>query len=572
MRYSRLVSKTARETPKSVRAPSHALLLRGGFIRPLSQGLYSYLPLGMRVVSRLRRLIREEMVALGGQEVLLPLTNPRQLWIESGRDAMYGEDMIRFQDRSGKKLVLAPTHEEAMVELVKSVVTSYRELPVFLFQFQSKFRNEERTRGGLMRTKEFVMKDGYSFHRSFTELNNFFPQVFEAYTRIFRACRVPAVPAEASVGLMMGDRSYEFLMPTEFGDDLVIRCAGCGYTANADVAVGDLDSPEEEPAEVKRVNTGQAHTMEQLSIQLGVSRSRLAKTMVYSHDDELILAVVRGDQEVSPEKLRSLVKRTPLTLADRDELKFHGILADYVSPMGLPKDVMNLDLRVRVIVDDVVGRTPNLTITANEEGVCLTNVNHGRDFSGEIVGDISRVLPGARCRHCGGELVKERVLELGHIFRLGDYYSRRLKLSFTDATGRRFHPLMGSYGIGLGRLVAAVAEANHDKRGIIWPPVLAPYRYFLMAIGRSAKLAKIAEGIHEELGDDVLFDDRRVSISAKFKDADLIGVPYRLIVNHRTADRGEVELIARGRRSPRRVPIKGIAAALEDLAAELDDA
>ena len=312
--------------------------------------------------------------------------------------------------------------------------------------------------------------------------------------------------------------------------------------------------------------------MDQLSGELGVPRSRLAKTMVYSHNDELILAVVRGDQEVSPEKLRALAKRSSLTLAQRDELQFHGILADYVSPIGLPKDVMDLDLNVRVIVDDVVARTPNLTIAANEEGIYFTNVNHGRDFSGEIVGDISRVLPGARCHHCGGELHKERVLELGHIFRLGDYYSRRLKLSFTDAAGRRFHPPMGSYGMGLGRLIAAIAEANHDKRGINWPPALAPYRYFLMAIGRSAKLAKIAEDIHEELGDDVLFDDRRISISAKFKDADLIGVPYRLILSHRTVERGEVELLARGMRTPRRLPISGITAALEDLAEELDEA
>jgi len=372
--------------------------------------------------------------------------------------------------------------------------------------------------------------------------------------------------------MMMGDRSYEFLMPTEFGDDLVIRCAECGYTANADVAVGDLESPDEEPGEVSRAVTGRAHTMDQLSGELGIPRSRLAKTMVYSHGDELIFAVVRGDQEVSPEKLRVLVKRAPLVLADRSELQFHGILADHVSPIGLPKDVMDMDLCVHVIVDDVVARTPNLTIAANEEGVCLTNVNHGRDFSGEIVGDISRVLPGARCHHCGGELVEERVLELGHIFRLGDYYTRRLKLSFTDATGRRFHPMMGSYGLGLGRLMAAVAEANHDKRGINWPPPLAPYRYFLMAIGRSVKLAKIAEGIHEALGDELLFDDRRVSISAKFKDADLIGVPYRIILSHRTVDRGEVELLARGMRSPRRLPIDGLAAALDNLAEELDGA
>jgi len=505
------------------------------------------------------------MEALGGQEVILPVINPVQVWQASGRDVIYGRDMIRFTDSTGKVLVLAPTHEEAMVELVKSVVTSYRELPLFMYQFQTKFRNEPRTRGGLMRTKEFVMKDGYSFHRSFTELNNFFPKVFDAYRRIFERCRVPAVPAEASVGKMLGDRSYEFLMPSEFGDDTVIRCSDCGYTANSDVAVGDLDSPSEEPCRLKSVPTGEAHTMDQVARELGLPPSRLAKTMVYSRDDELVLAVVRADQQVSVDKLRTLLNQSGLDLADRDDLALHGILADFVSPIGLPEDVIRMDLQLRIVVDEVVARTPNLTIAANEPGYFMTNVNHGRDFDGELVGDISRVLPGARCHHCGGELRNEKVLELGHIFRLGDYYTKRMNLAFTDSTGRRFNPVMGSYGLGLGRLMAAVAEANIDKRGIDWPPELAPYRYFLMAIGRSAKLARVADAIHEELDDQVLFDDRRESISAKFKDADLIGVPYRLIVSHRSLERGQVELISRGQRAPRRLPIDGIARALREI-------
>lgn len=572
MKFSRLVSRTERETPKAVRVPSHALLLRGGFIRPLSQGLYSYLPMGMRVMRHLEELIRAEMARLGGQEVLLPLVNPRQIWEESGRDALYGSDMIRFQDRLGKQLVLAPTHEEAMVELVKSVFSSYRELPVFLYQFQSKFRNEERTRSGLIRTREFVMKDGYSFHRSFTELNNFFPRMFDAYRRIFDACRVPAVPAEASVGMMMGDRSYEFLMPSEYGNDYVIRCGSCGYTANADVAVGDLESGDEDLAEVRRVDTGTAHTMRQLSRVLGVDLSRLAKTMVFSSDRQLVLAVVRGDQEVSVEKLRGLAGRTPLGLADREEMQFRGILANHVSPIGFPRDLMEMDQEVRIVVDDVVTRTPNLTIAANEAGYHLENVNYGRDFTADVTGDISRVLPGARCHHCGGELEKERVLELGHIFRLGDYYTRRLKLSFTDVAGKRFHPVMGSYGLGIGRLLAAVVEANHDKRGIAWPPFLAPYRYFLMAIGKSTKLTRIAETIHDELGDEVLFDDRRESISAKFKDADLIGIPYRLVLSHRSLERGEVELFARGKQATRRIAVSGIGRALREEAEKLDGA
>jgi prolyl-tRNA synthetase len=565
MRYSRLVSRTVRETPKSIRAPSHALLLRGGFIRPLAQGLYSFLPLGARVLGKLTGLIREEMEALGGQEVVLPLANPESIWEASGRASMYGEDMIHFRDRGGHGLVLAPTHEEAMVDLVKSLVTSYRELPIFLFQFQTKFRNEERPRAGLIRTREFVMKDAYSFHRSFAELNNFFPRVFQAYARIFERCRIPAVPAEAAVGMMMGDRSFEFLMPCEHGDDTVIRCESCGYTANADVAIGDLDRPEEDAGEIARLDTGGAHTMGQVSRTLGIPRSRLAKTIVYSDDGGLVLAVVRGDQEVSPEKLRTIGGGEPLRLAEREELEFHGILPDFVSPIGLPRDVMELDISVRVIVDNVVAETPNLALAANEEGVYLTNVNYGRDFEAEIVEDIARVLPGARCHHCGGELVTERVLELGHIFRLGSHYCERANLALVDAKGARFHPWMGSYGLGLGRLMAAVVEANRDKRGINWPPELAPYRYFLMAIGRSAKLARIAEQIHDDIGDDVLFDDRRESISAKFRDADLIGVPYKIILSHRTAERGEVELISRQHPAPRGVPIEGIRAALRDL-------
>lgn len=455
-----------------------------------------------------------------------------------------------------------------MVELVKSVVDSYRQFPLFLFQFQTKFRNESRIRGGLIRTREFEMKDAYSFHSSFTDLNNFFPKVFAAYERIFQLCQVPAIPAEAAVGFMMGDRSFEFVMPCESGDDLAVRCGGCGYTANQDVAVGVIDRISEPPETVQRVETGANHTMRELSKALSVPKSRLAKTMVYSSGDELVLAVVRGDQEVSVEKLSRSMENGMLHLADREELEYFGLMPDFVSPVGLPPDVMGLDIRLRIVVDEVVADTPNLVIAANEAGAHLTNTNFGRDFESDTVLDIAKVLPGARCRHCGGNLQAERVLEVGNILRLGDYYSRRMNLSFNDRQGRKFFPAMGSYGIRLGRLMAAVVEANHDRRGIVWPTGLAPYRYFLMGIGRSAKVTALADALHDELGDDVLYDDRRESISTKFKDADLIGVPYRVILSPRTAEQGRFEVLARRTGRLRRIPVEGARLALDDLTKE----
>jgi prolyl-tRNA synthetase len=558
MRYTRLVSNTTRDCPRSVRTAGNALLQRAGFIRPLSQGLYSFLPLGTRVLDRLTRLIRREMLKLDGQEVLLPLVNPLELWKRSGRAGLLGEDMVRFRDSSGKRMVLAPTHEEAMVDLVKSVVSSYRQLPVFLFQFQTKFRNENRPRGGLIRTREFVMKDGYSFHRSRTELNNFFPKVFAAYERIFRACRVPVITADAAVGMMLGDRSFEFLMPSDAGDDKVIRCPNCGYAANHEVAVGALEHPAEAPQPADTVETHGAVSMRELAHQLGCGRDRLAKTMVYSTGSDIVLAVVRGDQEVSPEKLAHALCVQSLHLADGDELEFFGLDPRSIGPLDLPLDVLELDLNIHIVVDQVVANTPNLIVASNEPGQHYVNVNFGRDFESEFVSDISRVLPGARCRQCGAELEELNVIELGNIFKLGDYYSRKLRLTLTDSRGRRFHPSIGAYGIGLGRLLGAVAEANHDRRGLSWPHSLAPYQFLLMGIGRSPKVSAVLESLHDDLSQEILYDDRRESISTKFKDADLIGIPYRLIVSPRTLEQGQIELLERGSRSIRRVALSNV--------------
>ena len=565
MRYSRLLSHTTRDHPRSVRTAGNALLQRGSFIRPLSQGLYSFLPLGLRVVHRITDLIRREMLALEGQEVLLPLVNPLDLWQSTGRAIVAGDDLVGFRDASGRDMVLAPTHEEAMVALVKSVVTSYRQLPVFLFQFQTKYRNESRPRGGLLRTREFVMGDGYSFHRSATDLNNFYPRVFAAYERIFAACRIPVVTAEASVGMMLGDRSMEFLMPSDAGDDRVIRCERCGYAANAEVAVGTLNRPVDDPRPLTTVPSHGAVTMGELARVFDCARETLTKTMVYSNGDELVLAVVRGDQEVSGEKLERALATPGLHLADREELAFYGINPLAIGPIDLPLDLLELDVKVRVVVDDVVANTPNLIVASSTAGTHLINVNFGRDFQSELVCDIARVLPGARCSTCGAQLERQKVIELGHIFKLGDYYSRQLRLRLTDSRGRSFYPSIGAYGIGIGRLLAAIAESNHDRRGLDWPHSLAPYGFFLMGIGRSPRVVAALEALHDDFSDEILYDDRRESISTKFRDADLMGIPYRLIVSPRTLEQGQAELLERGSTSVRAVALDNVGTIIAEL-------
>jgi prolyl-tRNA synthetase len=407
------------------------------------------------------------------------------------------------------------------------------------------------------------MKDGYSFHRSFTELNNFLPRVFAAYERIFNQCGVPFVTAEAATGVMMGERSFEFLMPFESGDDTVVTCPGCGYAANSEVAVGHLSTQPEKPEPMGSIDTGEDYTMRRLAVSLGVPLRKLGKTMVYTAGNDIILAVVRGDQSVSAEKLARAVGLPVVFRAQREHAESLGIDPKTIGPVDLPMDLLGLDVSVRVVVDPVVAGSANLVFGSNEPGYHLTNVNFGRDFDSDLVIDISQVLPGAECVRCGTPLIEQRVIELGNIFRIGDYYSRTLRLTLPDSTKRQFHPYLGSYGIGIGRLMAAIAESNNDRRGLAWPVHLAPYHVFLMGIGRSPQVKRILDRLHDDLGDYSLFDDRPVSISAKFRDADLIGVPYRVVVSKRTAETGEAELLERGSTTVRRVHVNDIFAELD---------
>jgi prolyl-tRNA synthetase len=540
MRYSNLFGKTRREDPREIRWPSYSLLYKGGFVRQMGQGLFSILPLGMRVIRNLEAVITEEMDKLGGQEMYASLVTPADIWRKSGRYDWMGGELIRFQDRHGRELVLSPTHEEAFVELVRSSLSSYRDLPILLYQFQIKFRDEEKARFGLVRTKEIYMYDGYSFHRSYNELNNFFPRMFAAFSRIFDRCYINTRTAEAAVGFIGGEKSYEFLMPSKRGAHEIIVCEQCRYCASRDIAVGGKEYLEGEQQEMVKVATPGCTGIDDLAAFLELPHQRLAKTVVYSTPRGLVMAVARGDYEVAEEKLAKFLGCPLLKKAGDEELLEAGLIPGYLSPVGR-------DEQLRVVVDDSVARSANLVLGANEEGYHLLNANFGRDYVSQEVTDISLTRQEKTCLLCGGRLAAIKAIEVGHIFKLGDYYSRSMNLQFQEERGNMAFPHMGCYGIGLGRLMDAVVQANHDEEGIIWPPHISPYKAFLMSIGKSLAVKKEAKLLHEELGDAVLYDDRPESPGVKFKDADLLGFPVRVVVSAKHLSEGRVEL--RERRS-----------------------
>lgn len=567
MRYSRLFTKTLNQVPKSVQSPSYRLLMQGGYLRPLSQGLFSITPLGMRVVRNIKRVIHQEMLALDGQEVSVPLVNPRELWRRSGRDALIEADMVRFRDRNGRELVLAPTHEEAMVDLLEQGLRSYRELPVFLYQFQTKFRDEERTRCGTVRAREFLMKDAYSFHRGFTDLNTFFPRVFHAYRRVFERCQVYTIAAQAGVGYMGGERSYEFLMPSRCGDDYLVQCDHCGYAANEEVAVGVKETSHSPPRPYEIRTMSDSRSLTAATRHLECARAEVLKAMVFRSGPQLVMAVVRGDQEVSEEKLARVLGRPVHGRASADDLHAVGLTGPWLSPLDLPEAAAGA---LVTIIDDAAADSSNLAAGLNAPGEVALNVNFGRDFSTDHVADITTVNEDAPCKHCAsGHLRRIRAMELGNVFRLGDYYTRTMGVRMQDDQGRDFYPHMGSYGIGIGRLMAAIVDANRDDRGIVWPAEIAPFQVFLMSIGKSVAVREMAERLYGRLGHEVMLDDRRESISHKLKDADLLGIPLRVVVSREAVDSGMLELALRDQNSTYRVPEHELVETVTEMVGEL---
>jgi len=551
MKYTQLFGKTLRNVHHGVKSQGFAFLLRGGFVRTHGHGLYSYLPLGNRVVRNLKQIIREEMERLDGQEVNVPLVNPIEMWQKSGRDRLVGSDMVRFKDRTDRNMVLAPSHEEAFVDLVRVGLRSYRDLPAFLYQFQTKYRDEERIRNGLIRTKEFLMKDAYSFHRSASDLNNFFPKVFGAYQRIFQRCGLNVLPAESGVGYMGGQKAYEFMIPCSIGEDIMVECPNCGYRANKSVAMGLKDFHTGTPQEMEAVETPNCTSMEDLAEFMGLEKHQLAKTMIFKTMNGLVMAVVRGDHEVSREKLTRYLGEPVLEKADQREVETLGFVPGYLSPIGV-------NGTIPLVVDGTVAKSTNLVVGANKEGVHLKNANFGRDFESVNVADISMIKPENKCLQCGSPLQEVRALELGNIFKLDDFYSRSMGLYFQEESGKKVYPFMGSYGIGIGRLMGAIAEQLHDKRGLLWASRIATFCFFLMGIGKSDSVRQKVDRIYAQFSTDTLLDDRKESPGVKFQDAELLGIPYRIVLSAKRNSEDTVEFYNRYSRQSRLVHIDDV--------------
>ena len=545
MRRSQLFGRTLREIPSEAEIPSHQLLLQAGMIRRLVVGMYSYLPLAQRALRKIENIIREEMDAIGGQEIDMPLVQPAALWQETGRwEMLVDKELSGFDDRFGRKLVLAMTHEEAVTDLIRNQTNSYRQLPLMLYQIKLKFRDEPRPRAGLIRVREFTMKDAYSFHADEADLEKYYDQMHKVYLNIFHRLGIAVVSVESDPGIIGGIEAHEFMLLANAGEDRVIFCNGCDYRANADVALiqkPQIDNGDPEP--IEEIETPDQKTIEDVANYLGIEKEQTLKAVFYSTDESLIFAAIRGDLEVNETKLKKAVGASHLWFSSDEELQRYGLVAGYASPI----DVKG----VTVVVDDSIASTTNLVAGANKPGYHLKNMNYPRDFKADIVADISLARDGMTCAHCGGTLTEKRGIEVGNIFKLGTKYSDAMNATYLSQKGRPQPLFMGCYGIGIGRLLASIVEANHDEDGIIWPPAVAPYQIHLMYIGKGDEVRRRAESLYADLRDqgyEVLYDDRQESPGVKFKEADLLGMPLRLTISQRTLATDSVEVKRRSER------------------------
>ncbi len=562
MRVSKLFGKTQREIPAEAETVSHQLLLRAGMISQVAAGVYSYLPLAWRVLKKIENIIRDEMDSAGGQELTMPVLQPLELWQESGRDIAFGEGLFTLSDRRGRKLALGPTHEEVITQLVSRNVQSYRDLPQLLYQIQTKFRDEPRPRGGLIRVREFIMKDLYSFDTDDDGLDLSYGKMLQAYQNIYTRCGLPTMLVEADSGAIGGKDSHEFMVITETGEDEIIYCDNCKYTANADKAQSIISKIEDEPLlPLEEVATPGMATIEEVSGFLKVPQSKTLKAVFYSADGKLAFVVIRGDIEVNEVKLKNVLHCSELRLATEAEVTEAGIVAGSASPVGISG--------IKVIADNSITSAANFVAGANKPDIHLKNVNYPRDFNVDLITDIARARAGDGCPRCGGKLSSRHGIEVGHVFKLGTFLSEKLNALFIDDRGTSHPIVMGCYGIGLGRLLAAAIEQNHDDKGIIWPMPIAPYHIYLCPLYREgSKVSEVAEKLYVELeaeGLEVLFDDREESPGVKFNDADLLGIPIRITISPRTLESDSVELKLRSEKESQLLPLGKIASRLKEL-------
>jgi prolyl-tRNA synthetase len=545
MRLSHLFFASLRDDPADAEMVSHRLLVRAGYVRQLGAGIYTLLPLGFRVTKKIEQIIREEMDAIGCQEMEMPVVHPADLWKETGRYQKIGPELVRFKDRTGRDMVLAFTHEEIVADLLRDLVQSYRQLPIMVYHFQTKFRDEPRARGGLIRVREFVMKDAYSCDLDEAGLDHSYELQHGAYTRSFERMGLETVAVGADVGVMGGSGAHEFMVLNEHGEDTLVLCDACGYAANQQIARVRIPAPPaEEPLETEEVATPDTPTIAALAQLLGIGMDRTAKAAFFmTGEGQLVTAIVRGDFEVNETKLAKAVKAfRGLRPAHPDEVRAAGMEPGYGSPIGAHDTL--------VVIDELAAASPNLVAGANRDGYHLRNVNVGRDFTPDITVDLVNAREGDPCPDCDGRVTLRQGIEVGNIFKLGTDFTVPLGATYLAEDGSRRPIVMGSYGIGLGRSLACVVENHHDEKGIIWPESVAPYPAHLVTLGgaREPRVVEEADGLYRRLTDagvELLYDDRDESPGVKLTDAELLGMPTILTVSPRSLQAGGVEVTRR---------------------------
>lgn len=547
MKISQLLGRRTKENPADAKLISHKLLIRAGFIRPLSNGIYSILPAGLKVLKNIEKIIREEMNAIDGQEVEMPLVQPRELWEESGRFQAINDELARFKDRNDHDMILAMTHEEATVALARTEAVSYKDYPFMIYQFSKKFRDEARPRGGLIRVREFTMKDAYSFHITQKDLEGYYARCALAYSRIFARVGVPeVVTIKSDSGMMGGNVSHEYMLLTEGGEDTIAVCKKCGYKANKEVAVSKV-APlfVDEPLKtLEKIYTPNAKTIEELSTFLKMPPARFAKTVFYKPAEgsqKPVVVMIRGDLEINESKLAKLMRDKP-AFADDATIESIDSVAGFASGYGLNTD------KCRVIVDQTLVAEHNLITGANEKDYHFSGLNINRDMPNAEIADVATVKDGDFCVRCGEKLDICRGIEVGNIFQLGTKYSDRMNMRYIDENGQPQTPIMGCYGIGIGRLMASIAEVKNDQSGLVWPVSVAPWSVCVIMLSAKNEtnpdVEQCAKNLYEscqKLGLETLFDDRKTSAGEKFADADLLGIPLQLIVSPRNFEQGMVE-------------------------------
>jgi len=554
MRWTQALIPTLKETPVEAEAISHKLMLRSVLIRKLSAGAYTYLPLGFKVLKKVEDIVREEMDAAGAQEMLMPAIQPPDLWHKTGRYAALGEDMIKYKDRTGREMVLGPTHEEVITDIVRTEVRSYRDMPMILYQIQTKFRDEARPRFGVVRSKEFIMKDAYSFDTDERGLNKSYDKMYKAYCRIFKRCGLDFIVVKADPGVMGGSESAEFMVLAEAGEDIIVTCS-CGFASSLDAAecVEAQSSNFKAQSSIKEVDTPGITTVEKVSEFLNAKPRQLIKTLIYLADDKPVAVLIRGDHDLNEAKLAKYLKCAKLALADETVIKdVTGAPLGFSGPVGL-KDI-------RIIADNAINGITGAITGANKKDKHLIGVCEARDFKAEDYIDLRTIRENELCPKCRKKKVAlRRAIELGHVFKLGTRYTKALGANFLDRYGKEQPIIMGCYGIGINRIIAAVIEKHNDRKGIIWPKAISPYDVIIMPLKmKDKKIVSFANKIYKQLeseGIGCLLDDRDISVGVKFNDAELIGAPTQVVIGPNTIKNNKLEIKIRGKKTKKEVKL-----------------